>query len=304
MPNLLTLTSGTPLSIGSVTFANIEHPEELPISFKQTTVKHELIGGGKVIQTFGTQPQDISWTGNLFDSSVADRVRELSRLLADGRSVSLSYNEYRFDVIVTDFKATFYHEYWAKYEMTTEVIRDKCGLTSTSSATTLDSQTNALLSQALINQQNVPVPPIDPSLLANIQIQTSSIASLAAASQSDLQPILSNVNTALSGYQSFIAQLELVAPSVMTSSTFQQIGSVAKIINALTIVAKNLQNGQAPLTVPLMGGNLMQLAAQYYGDASQYTLLKEANNLTSFRLPTGVITNLVIPPGKNTNAIA
>lgn len=49
--------------------------------------------------------------------------------------------------------------------------------------------------------------------------------------------------------------------------------------------------------ITVIGGNLFALAAQYYGDASQWALIAQANNLTDPNL-SGVNT-LLIPPLNN-----
>lgn len=64
---------------------------------------------------------------------------------------------------------------------------------------------------------------------------------------------------------------------------------------------KRIQNNLAlintppnALTITVVGGNLFALAAQYYGDASQWALIAQANNLIDPMI-VGVMT-LLIPP--------
>lgn len=55
--------------------------------------------------------------------------------------------------------------------------------------------------------------------------------------------------------------------------------------------------------ITVVGGNLYQLAAQYYGDALQWTVIAQANNLTDPEI-TGLQTLLIPPPNpQNTDGI-
>lgn len=71
----------------------------------------------------------------------------------------------------------------------------------------------------------------------------------------------------------------------------------------LDTMAKNLALIQLPTntqTTTQQGGDLFAVAAQYYGDATYWQQIADANGLLDPELPDGLIT-LLIPP-KSTNA--
>jgi nucleoid-associated protein YgaU len=52
-----------------------------------------------------------------------------------------------------------------------------------------------------------------------------------------------------------------------------------------------------PSTLTIAGGNLMKLAAQLYGDATQWNRIAAANGLWDF-IVTGTVTLVIPPPNK------
>jgi nucleoid-associated protein YgaU len=54
----------------------------------------------------------------------------------------------------------------------------------------------------------------------------------------------------------------------------------------------------AATTMTIAGGNLFRIAAQVYGDSSQWNRIAAANGLWDF-IVTGTITLIIPPPDKN-----
>lgn len=74
--------------------------------------------------------------------------------------------------------------------------------------------------------------------------------------------------------------------------------------NLLAQIQDNLnliQQGAAGISITVNGGNLYQLAAQYYNDATQWTTIAQANGLDDPFLPPGTEIKLVIPSQTKTN---
>ena len=63
---------------------------------------------------------------------------------------------------------------------------------------------------------------------------------------------------------------------------------------AIGIIVNLAVNGGTSNTINVINPNLMALAAQYYGDATQWRIIADANNLTDPQ-PIGLFNNLIIP---------
>jgi hypothetical protein len=190
-------STGTPISLGTVIFHNIEHPDELPFKFKQVTACHELIGGGRIIQTFGTQPEELTWTGNLFDSSAEQRVFDLMAMLAAGELVEFAMGAYTFSVIITNFTAAMQHTYWYKYTISVQIVIDESGLYVKQPPINLDQQTTTALSQITTTADALSVidPTFDPSQALSLTTPLSDVSSISTASAADLAPTVAAVQS-------------------------------------------------------------------------------------------------------------
>lgn len=86
---------------------------------------------------------------------------------------------------------------------------------------------------------------------------------------------------------------------LLYSQLYQMQNYINRIINNLALV-NQYPNAQI---VTVIGGNLFQLASQYYNDASQWSLIAQVNNITDPMI-VGEKT-LLIPPlnGQDTGGI-
>jgi hypothetical protein len=295
----------TPLSLGSVTFNSIEHPDELPLVLKQVTAVHEMIGGGRIVQTFGVQPQELKWEGNFFDSSAQSRVQTLAQMLAAGTPVTLSQGNYNFTVIITDFNPTEYHQFWFKYSICCQIIEDNSGIYAKTAPLNIDQQTSTSLSQVVTNTNTLSNldSTFDASSIqaSTVQNNLSALSSISTATSAELAPSVAAIASSQAYLTSYIAPLAALSAGSMTSTQMTALATAVKIQNGLSVVNSNLSTGQAPLTISVMNASAYALASQYYGDVSQYGVIKAANGLNSpFTGPT--LTTLIIPTVASNNA--
>lgn len=77
-----------------------------------------------------------------------------------------------------------------------------------------------------------------------------------------------------------------------------QLSQLYYLQNLLFEIEKNLlliNNGAAGKTIVVNGANLFALAAQYYSDATLWTTIANANNLTDSVIAPGIPISIVIP---------
>lgn len=298
---------GTPLTIGSVIFNNIEHPEDLAFPLEQKVATNELLGGNRVVQTLGVQPQDVSWRGKLFDQHAKVRVDALNDMLTKGDPVTLAYLHYAMLVVVSKFTPTWHNEWFAEYDITVTVVNDRAGQFTKPNVPSIDTVISQLGQQAQTNfaKLNALTPASSaesavkpPSLNTDTimaQLQTMGAYNTASsATIASIQSLIASDLTTLTTYNAGVKKTMnngVYSPNVLTAYSAGN-----DLQNSLQMLATNLSNGQNPITAQVMGGTLYRLAAKYYGDPSLFTVIKTANNLTSSVLPNGVVTTLTIPP--------
>ena len=110
------------LTLGTVTFQGFEIPEKVNFGGKQSLITHKLPGGARVIDAMGRDDDDIAWGGRFRSNSAGPRARAVDAMKNAGRPVTLSWDAFRFQVVVSEFKADFERPYEIPYTITCHVV--------------------------------------------------------------------------------------------------------------------------------------------------------------------------------------
>ena len=304
----------TPLSLGSVTFNTSECPEVLPIgAAEQMEAVHTLVGGGRVVQSFGVSASAVSWSGRLFDQNVQLRIQQLRLYMASGNEILLSWGTERYYCKVKNFTPK-YHGGWAEYDITLTITRDANGAFTVSSALSIDQQVRSLQIQANTANNAILAPIAAANLsssagtLPTIDPAALSAANAASSYQSSLTALNSAINTAGAIAQNItttgpgiLSAASLASAAVgtyltgigQTSPAFANANLLLSSINAISL---NVQRGQNPLNVVAQGTSLFRVASQQYGDITQAFSLASANKLSSPFLSGTTPTTVALPP--------
>ena len=300
----------TKLQIGSVTFNSEECPNEL--AFPVSTHMHvtDLIGGGRVIQTFGNHPEPVTWSGRIWGPNVYTRVTALRALLVAGAEVELSWGAESYYCIIKQFTPK-YIKIDCEYTITVEITRDNNGALTSTAQPSVDSQVGTLVSNANVQAASIALNDTTSTPLAypgsglnagqgglsnaafmlqqvaNVQNAIQNAGPLAQLAGPQLTSVLSTVNFA-SGFAS-----AYVAATPPGASYFSAATQLATTFN---LIARNITQGQAANSVQVYGGTFAELAATHYNNADLGPQLAQANNSVGLRLPAGVLSTVVLPP--------
>jgi len=273
---------------------NLETPDELKIGVTQKLVTHDLIGGTRVAQSLGYSFKDVTWTGRLF-GNILPRARALQQMAANGREQRLKFVDERYDVVVLEFEVTYRHRFYYEYSITVRPIRDVSGrfTKGSSSPANVDQAALAQLTraQALLVQMTAAN-----AAAATLQTSLNSAATVLAGVSPIESAIGSNtLNTVIAAIGIAIAAASVYQTS--TGNTYGNGHAVAtqSYLDTLTVLQANVKRGQSPSTMQVVGGNLVQIASQVYGDPSYADQLRVANGLDGNRLPTDRMTTLSLP---------
>lgn len=103
--------------LGPVVFSGFEVPERISLGGKQKLVVHTMPGGGRIVDVMGQDDAPIKWSGVFSGSNAAGRVRTLERLRRNGSQLQLSWDAWRFRVIIQEFEANFESSNWIPYRI-------------------------------------------------------------------------------------------------------------------------------------------------------------------------------------------
>jgi hypothetical protein len=93
----------TKLILGGITFQGFEIPERIKLGGKHHINKHVLIGGQRVLDRMGPDPDDIRWSGRFRGNNALSRALSVDALRQSGAQVALTCHGLHYQVVVASF---------------------------------------------------------------------------------------------------------------------------------------------------------------------------------------------------------
>lgn len=306
----------TRLILGGFEFLDFEVPERLAIPGNQQVVVHKMIGGSRTVDALGVDYDPLAWSGIITGSQTDDRVRALERMRDAGKQVTLTLDGYSFTVLIKKFTPVYEFVYRRPYTIELEIIsRNDTPVQVDALTGALDALVNSDVGTALGLSNIIDVSSVT-SAVTTVQSAVSAVQDIAHATVTTVQTIVRPIIAAQVMVQQTIGQLESAAnditslgglvPGNPVSTTINNVLTQAdlstrtpalyQLQSVLGRLNKNVQSGQTAdgvRSVTLSGGNLYQVAADQYGDASLWSSLASANGLTDPQL--SGINTIIIP---------
>lgn len=113
------------LRLGDFDFMGFEEPESLTFGKEQSSYKHVLIGGGRVIDLLGAGDPDITWSGYFTGFQGEFRARYIEGLVKAGKPLLLKTASFIKQVVITRFIWNFHKVFPISYTITVQVIQDQ-----------------------------------------------------------------------------------------------------------------------------------------------------------------------------------
>lgn len=297
----------TPLTIGNFNLAGLEAPEHLNVGGQQRLAVHDFPGGIRTVQSLGAfPPQEISWEGTFLGTNSWTRAYELDRIRIVGESIELLFGTWGYSGKIRHLEIIVKHEWLCRYRiffipekdlvslpcrayaLTTADIRASMSTLSANNPSTIFGDTLPLTVSStvssFISTVSTALNQVEGAVSGAVGQITGGIQSLTGVSVGRIwlagSTALQMVNAVSSGGHGG-GNLISMASSLLIGSNIQN------IMNLVT-PSPTIQN-----TVTTNNPNLFQLAAQHYGDSSQWTKIASANGVTD-PMPTGTFT-LKIP---------
>lgn len=310
-PSLISTAKESSIVIGGITLARNEHPIQGDLDLgplAQQKVIHTLPGGARLIQLFGIDPQPMTLSGTLWDNTAKPRSDYLRGLCASGKPVMFSYQDERYEVVVSAYTPKPYNPARIAYSMTMDVSQELSGkFASQSAPLSIDTQTNTAFDQASGVTTNITT--LDTSaqaqaLMPSVNTLGSALQNagpISSASPSDVAAITSSAGalaTQATAYQTALgAVINAASGGVLPQKEQTLYYYATRLVSLAQIISVNSVKGQAPSVVTVSGPTtLWELASLYYKNPNQAATLQRANNITGMQIPAGKTLTLRIPP--------
>lgn len=303
------------LSLGEITFANTEIPETINFGGDQALSVKQLVGGQRVIDSMGRVDDDIRWSGLFFGETALFRAQYLDGLRQAGAPLPLSWGIFNYLVVIKSFNPRFERNYQIPYSITLTIIQDL----NFPIDILLPVGYNDVIENQIIMARDIANVAENGSVIdaiEELEDALSSIPSLSSASSQTINSLFPSVVNAISTTDGAIVEEtgaiqstsldigidvivteplpNVVADATLKLSQFYQIEAI--LINLQTNLLL-IQRGSQGKTVTLQNPNLYRLAAQYYGDATQWTTIAIANGLVDPFASGGTISSVIVLNG-------
>lgn len=303
----------TTVVLGGITFTASEVPEKITWGGEQSLKIHKLVGGARVIDAMGRDDRPLEWSGIFVGPNAKTRAKYLDGLRIAGNQVLLTWADFRYLVVVKSFEGDYQRFYQVPYRIGCEVVQDQSQPVNSVSSVSLDDAVNGDVTTGSGLVAGLGVPSLT-AAYTTLQTATAAVSSFAKASQAQIQSVLQPLAAVRTQAQALIASTGNTLANIATiggvlpgNTIAQQVGKLNSAVaassqqadlvqldNVMGRVQINLQSRDANSpTISMAGGNLYRVAADEYGDASQWSKIAEANGITDPQL-TG-INKLVIP---------
>ena len=303
----------TSLILGDFIFARFEIPEKIGFGGDQKLTVHELVGGQRVVDAMGRSDAPLEWSGILTGPAALERARYLDNLRVAGKELLLTWSEFSYFVIVQSFRCSFERAYKLPYSITCIVVEDATSPIKTITYSGVDEAMREDMTSATTLGDSIGDIELS-GLLATLDTAIQTVSSFATAAQSTINSVLTPLAAVVQRVNILIAQTGNTIGNVTTlggilpnnpvaqqaQSLLNQVTAMnnAPVLYQLQAIAGRMGSNLASIgssanTVTQAGGNLFDVAAQQYGDATAWASIAAANKLADPQL-TGVNT-LTIP---------
>lgn len=106
------------LVLGPFVFTDFSPPEQMAAGGSQRIVKHEILGGYRVIDVLGASPDDRSWSGFWFDEDALSNALSLDALRVAGNPLPLSWGAESRTVVISKFTYSVEKFNYIHYQIT------------------------------------------------------------------------------------------------------------------------------------------------------------------------------------------
>lgn len=307
------MTPDLALTLGDFEFSRLEIPQSINFGGEQRIAVHKLVGGKRVADAMGRDDDPVSWSGMILGENALQRAKYLDNLRVNGNTLILSYHEMFYKVIVQEFKAEFERFYKIPYRISLLVVEDLTSPVTDIAPDGIDyliqddmataNDYGGLFDDdelnALLGTLDEAIRQVSDFAKATQSVINSVLIPLAAV-QKRVVILIGSVGNVLNNVTTLGGVLPNNPIAKSTSALISQVNAMnnlPQLYNLQSVLGRMSGNlgsiGGGGQVIPTAGGNLFSLASEYFGDATEWTTIARANDISDPTL-TG-LQNLKIP---------
>lgn len=112
------------LTLGGVSFQDMEVPEAISFGGAQRLSAQRLLGGGRVLNALGFDDGDISFSGIFSGPAAVERAQILDAARVAGLALPLAWDRFFYVVVISKFSASYHKTSLIPFSLTCSVVDD------------------------------------------------------------------------------------------------------------------------------------------------------------------------------------
>lgn len=293
------MTQAVTLTLGDFTFQDSEIPERIPFGGEQSIVKHDLVGGGRVLQAMGGFDAPLEWSGWFRGASAVSRAKALDAMRAKGAPMLLTWGEFRYWVVIESFRPDYEHAYRIPYRIVCQPSINYGAPGADAPGSSLDDSIMSCTREASALTDSIGDGKLS-GLMGDLKDAVSAVSSFATAAQAEISAVLLPVAQMQTQIGILLASAGNTLQSVATVggilpnnpiakqvaslngqlSAMQQQRDLVQLRNVVGRIGAGASLGDASQSLTVAGGNLFSIASKVYGDATAWAGIAQANGIT------------------------
>lgn len=110
------------ITIGSISLHDFEVPTSIHFGGRQRLVVHRTADGTRIVEPLGPDDGEIRFSGIFSGANAETRARALDNLRLSAAAVWLTWQSFRYKIIVGDFAATYNSRWWIPYRLSCVIV--------------------------------------------------------------------------------------------------------------------------------------------------------------------------------------
>ncbi len=242
--------------------------------------------GIRTVQVLGAFPRTLRWRGQIIQPNAAARFYEIDRWRISGDTVYLSWGEFAWSGVLSKWLGRPRGQYRFEYHAEFEPEEDLASKSLANQATDPPGLVNRMLS-GIAKDIGFSATTAQSVAQDFIAVAGTAVASAGGLLSGIDAPTKARLATQVRQIQSAATAAKAAAKANPTAGNFTAALFSSDLANQATAAGAILTGAPRPVTlVTEINPNLPALAMRYYGDASKWTIIAQANGLTDPQ-PTG-----------------
>lgn len=288
------------ITLGGVVLDYLEVPERLSFGGEQVLSVHKYVGGKRKIDAMGSDPAPIEWSGVFSGELALERALFVDGLRKNGKTLGFTYDLLNYSVVIRSLHFDLEMRNWIPYKIALEVLTDNTAPIKTEPKPDIYNMLNTDSSLAGTISGLIGNTGLD-SLVTAVKTASSAVSTVAGTVQDTINAVLQPVQGAKTEVEILITATENTIQNTATLGGLLPDSPASEFANNLTgqisamtdeenlyslrgVLGRMKTNAtvsaSAGKKITAMNTTLYRVAADEYGDASQWEVIAKANRLT------------------------